>query len=75
MLSMEITELGQITYSKSTWRAHTSAKACINKWMGKSRLYILYRDGDPNHSKNLTGSELDTSSDFLFWKIQLVVLT
>ena len=26
--------------------------------------YFLYPDDDPDHSKNLMGSKLDTSSDF-----------
>ena len=31
LMPMKITELGIITYNKSTWRAHTCAKACNNK--------------------------------------------
>ena len=70
---MEITELGIITYNKSTWRALTSAKACNNKCMAKSRLFVFYPNDDPDHPKNLTRSTLDIYSDFLFRKIQVVV--
>ena len=31
LLSMEITELGRITYNQSTWRVHSSANPCNNK--------------------------------------------
>ena len=31
LLPMKITGSGKITRNKSTWRAHTSAKACNNK--------------------------------------------
>ena len=40
--------------------------------MGKSRLFVLYLNDDPDHSKILTGFKLDTS-DFFVRKIQGVV--
>ena len=37
LLSMEIKELVRITCNQSTWRVHTSANVCNNKYMGKSK--------------------------------------
>ena len=44
----------------------TSAKAHNNKYMGKSRLFFVYLEGEPDQSQNLIGSQLDhePSSEF-----------
>ena len=55
MLSMEITELGRITYNQITCRVHTSTK---------SKVIFLFPDDNPDHSKNLMGCKVDISSDF-----------
>ena len=58
-----------ITFAiKSTRRAHTSAKAHNNEQMGKSGLFLLYPNSDPDDSQHLMGSKLDQdpSSDNFF---------
>ena len=53
--------------NNNTRTAHTSAKAHNNKEMGKSGLYILYPDGDPDDFQNLMGSNLDQDPCFHFY--------
>ena len=40
----------KICVNESTQRAHTSAKACYNKSMGKSDYLFLHPHGDPDQS-------------------------
>ena len=55
--SVSVSLSNMISKCKSTWRLHTSAKACNNK---------LCPEGDPDQSQNLMGSKLnqDPSSHF-----------
>ena len=51
--------------NKSTWSVYTSKNhVIVRKWENPD--YVLYPDGDPDHSQNSMGSDFDQDPSSIF---------